>query len=137
MLLVPTFLAPSSIHGIGVFAEVAIDKGTTVYVFNPILDKMFTASEKQKLPAYAQEWVDDHAFLTSSNLWIIAADNDNYSNHSSTPNLVEVPSSEPKITLDLVAATDIPAGTELTQDYFGWNFNPKVAHLKYLNRINM
>ena len=41
MLLVPTYVAPSSIEGLGLFAAAPIAKGTTVWRFDPLLDLVF------------------------------------------------------------------------------------------------
>src|SRR3954469_1637143 len=45
MLLVKTRLGPSTIHGIGVFADEDIPRGTIVWSFNPLIDKALTDEE--------------------------------------------------------------------------------------------
>ena len=54
MLLVRTRLGPSTIHGIGVFADEDIPRGTIVWSFNPLIDKALTDEEIEGLPALAQ-----------------------------------------------------------------------------------
>jgi len=42
MLTVQTYLAPSQIHGIGLFAAENISQGTVIWKFNPNIDKVIT-----------------------------------------------------------------------------------------------
>ena len=42
MLTVQTYLAPSNIHGIGLFAAEDLPRGTVIWRFNPNIDKVIT-----------------------------------------------------------------------------------------------
>lgn len=45
MLLIPTFLAPSKIHGIGLFTSGDIKKGTIIWKFDHRVDQKFSKEE--------------------------------------------------------------------------------------------
>ena len=46
MLLVKTYLDKSLIHGVGVFADEFIKKGTLMWEFNPLIDVVLTHIER-------------------------------------------------------------------------------------------
>jgi len=57
MLLVKTKLGPSKIHGIGLFVDEFIPKGTIVWKFVPGFDLKFTKEEVEKFPGLAKDFV--------------------------------------------------------------------------------
>ena len=58
MLLVKTRLAPSTIHGIGLFADEFIPKGTEVWKFVPGFDLALSVDEVESLPEMAKAWIE-------------------------------------------------------------------------------
>ena len=54
MLVVPTYLEKSPIHGFGVFAKDPIAKGTVLWEFNPVFDIVFSEEVFEKLPPSAR-----------------------------------------------------------------------------------
>lgn len=113
MLLVPTEIRPSPIHGIGLFAKEFIAKGTIVWRFDSRIDRIYSEEELSHLPPLAQEHMDHFAFYyKAAGLWIACGDNGRFVNHSDTPNLVSGDGFD-----QTRAARDIQPGEELTDDY--------------------
>jgi uncharacterized protein len=112
MLIVPTYIGPSPIHGTGTFAAAPIAAGATMWVFQPELDLIVPDGLVAQLPAPAQEFVRTYAFR--SDYWpggfVLCFDHSRFINHSATPNT----DNRSEIT---VARRDIAAGEEITCDY--------------------
>lgn len=116
MLLVPVQLAPSPVHGLGVFAAIPIPRGTPVWRFTPGFDLDLDPSLLDTLTA-DQRAVMLHFGYIDSRLrrFILCADNTRFMNHSSSPNLAPDFSLEPH-GVD-IAVRDIAMGEELTVNY--------------------
>lgn len=109
MILVKTKIGPSPIHGNGLFADEDIPKGTIVWSFNPLVDKILSDEEIKSLPTVMQEFVDTYSFFDKGK-HVLCGDFGMFINHSDTPNL--------ESTLDdSVALRDIKKGEEITDDY--------------------
>jgi SET domain-containing protein len=123
MLLVKTYLAPSSIHGIGLFAAERIRKGTVLWRMNPLIDIEFTEAELETLAQPAREQVDKYTYtdLVRKKL-VLCGDDARFFNHDDAPNCLDYPDAEGGKT---VAARDIEAGEELTCDYASLDANHK------------
>jgi len=117
MLLVKTYISPSKIHGIGLFADEDIKKGTTTWRFNPTIDILICEKEKSELPEITQKFIEEYGSLSKlSNKFVLSADNTRFTNHSSQPNLdAKIIEGEPEAIA--VANQDIKKGEELTIDY--------------------
>lgn len=114
MLLVKTKLGISSVHGIGLFADEFIPKGTLVQKFVPGFDLVIDPGQVHKLTHHAKEQFLTYAYKDKRNgMYILCADNTRFLNHSNTPNLT---SDDPADEID-IAARDIQKGEELTVDY--------------------
>jgi len=119
MLLVPTRIGPSTIHGIGVFAVAPIAKGTAVWRFAKGLDMEFSPDIVPTLPAHVQEFFSHYGYLDRSVKRIVLCfDDARFVNHSDAPNVATDYAQDP-YGLD-VALRDIAAGEELTMDYAGF-----------------
>lgn len=116
MLLVRTHVAPSPIHGLGLFASEAIPQGTPVWRFQPGFDKAFSRAEYAALPSLAQEHLRWFSYLDGrSDALIKSGDLCCFMNHAPAPNTGAPPGVEnPEFT---VALRPIAAGEELTCDY--------------------
>ncbi len=116
MLLVPTRLAPSAIHGLGVFAVGPIARGTPVWRFAPGLDMEFAPEIVPTLPAHVQIFFAHYGYLDRSvGRVILCFDDARFVNHSETPNVAADYARDP-YGLD-VALRDIAAGEEITMNY--------------------
>jgi SET domain-containing protein len=119
MLLVPTRLAQSPIHGFGVFALAPIAKGTPVWRFAKGLDMAFGPEIVDTLPAHVQTFFSHYGYLDRNMRRIILCfDDARFVNHSDTPNVATDYAQDP-YGLD-VALRDIAVGEELTMDYAGF-----------------
>ena len=119
MLLVPTRIGPSTIHGIGVFAAEPIAKGTAVWRFAKGLDMEFSPDIVPTLPAPVQQFFSHYGYLDRNVKRIILCfDDARFVNHCDTPN-VATDYAQDSYGLD-VALRDIAAGEELTMNYGGF-----------------
>ncbi len=116
MLLVRTRVAPSPIHGLGLFAAEPIPAGTPVWRFQPGFDLAVSLAEFAGLPLPAQEHLRWFAYFDPARgAYIKSGDLCCYMNHADSPNTGSAPeSSGPVIT---VALRSIAPGEELTCDY--------------------
>jgi SET domain-containing protein len=125
MLVVPTFLDKSPIHGFGVFAKDPIKKGTVLWAFNPKFDIVFSEAEFEALPASARAELEIHLYQPEpgGDLYYESTMG-KYMNHSRDPN-VDFSNIGKGI-----ATRDIKAGEELLCDYR--HFMGDVSHIDYL-----
>lgn len=117
MMLVKTSLKPSSIHGIGLFAEQDISSGTVIWKFNEIVDKKITSNELKSLPNIAQTFLSNHSFFQDG-FYILCGDNGRFINHSETPNIGD----EEGVS---AALRDIKIGEEITDNYNNYEIEPQ------------
>ena len=125
MILVKTKIGPSKIHGIGLFADQFIAKGTLVQKFMPGFDSIIPESEIQKLSEPAREQFLKYAYKNKDGQYILCFDDTRFLNHSDNPNLISNNRTEE---ID-VAAQDIQKGEELTVNYkeFDADFDYKMS----------
>ena len=113
MLLVPTYVAPSTIEGVGVFAEAPIPAGTLIWRLDPTLDRLIPSDAVAALDPPFQRFVERYSYPYphDPSLLIVELDNGRFMNHSDAPNTVF---SDPDAGFTL---RDIAAGEELTCNY--------------------
>ena len=115
MMMVETELRPSPIHGIGAFLLEAVKEGDLIWRFDSRIDRIFSDVEIRGMPEHLQAFLNRYStFHEPSGLWVLCGDNGRHFNHSDRPNTI----SQGIAFGDDVAASDLPAGTELTTDYF-------------------
>jgi len=114
MLLVETELRPSPIHGIGVFLLEDVAEGQLIWRFDSRIDRVFGDDELEEMPEKLRHFLMIYStYQERSGLWVLCGDNGRHFNHSDKPNTISMGVAFG----DDVAATDLPAGTELTTDY--------------------
>lgn len=113
MMLVPTYVAPSAIEGVGIFAAEIIPAGTRIWELIPRLDRLIRRDEVSKLPAVHQAFVERYSYPYPHDpeQLIVELDNGRFMNHSDRPNTIF---SDPDAGYTL---RDIEAGEELTCNY--------------------
>ena len=113
MLLVETFVGPSKIEGVGVFAVQRIRKGTLIWEYRPKLDLSFTKDELDEMPLSIRSLITRYAYPHHEieGLVIIESDNGRFMNHA------DVPNTDFKPQIAAYALTDIEPGEEVTCDY--------------------
>jgi uncharacterized protein len=114
MMMVETVLKPSAIHGLGVFLVAPAPRGTLIWRFDSRIDRVYTLSEVDSLPAHVQTYLRTYCtWHEASQLFVLCGDNGRYFNHSTTPTTA---SNAISFGEDH-AARDLAAGEELTSDY--------------------
>lgn len=87
MLLVKTKLGSSKIHGIGVFADEFILRGTIMWKFVPGFDLKFTDAELARFPEVVQQTIRWYRYLSlHSGCSILCSDDARFYNCSDDPN---------------------------------------------------
>lgn len=125
MLIVPTYLEKSPIHGFGVFAKQFIPKGTKVWEFNPIFDIVFTEEQFESLPPSTREEVEIHTYQPEQGGELYYESTmGKYMNHSNQPNV------DFSDIGNGWATRDINPGEEMTCNYR--DFMADVSHIDYL-----
>lgn len=116
MILVRTRVAPSAIHGLGVFAVDALPRGTPIWRFEPGFDRKFSAAQFSALPAEARAHLRWFAYVDKETAeWVLSGDHACFMNHAPEPNTGAPCGATPPVTT--VALRDIAAGEELTCNY--------------------
>ena len=114
MLFVKVEVRPSPIQGVGIFAVEPIPAGTLVSRWTPMVDREFMDCELDWEPGL-REFVERYGWRERrSLLWRVTIDHAKFTNHSKAPNLRHV---EDAAGDSMVAARDIAAGEEITEDY--------------------
>ena len=115
MLLVPTFLAPSAIHGIGLFAAAPIAAGIPVWRHDRAFDLVVDEVAFAALGPVAQLQVQRYAYIDPVlRARILCADGARFFNHADDANCRDDPDSGGLVT---VTVRDVADGEELTWDY--------------------
>ncbi len=117
MLLIKTKIKESGIHGIGLFADQFIPKGTEIWKFTPGFDQKFTREQILSFPDLLQIYIYKYCWRSKkSKLYCFSADNGKYFNHSKNPNVLsEYRDDEEEVIT--VTIKDIEIGEEILDDY--------------------
>lgn len=110
MLLVDTYIAPSSIHGIGLFANQDIPADITVWQYSWLVIGQ-DAKELHRHDPLIQHFVKTYGWLQNGS-WYVAIDNARFINHAGPH--ANLKTDGPNF---LIAVRDIRKGEELTEDY--------------------
>jgi SET domain-containing protein len=115
MLLVPTYLAPSTIHGIGLFATVPIGSGTPVWRLDEPFDQIVDEATFARLDTVAQLQIQRYAYIDPlRRVRVLCADDARFFNHAEDANCRDEPGSGGRVTVTVRAVAE---GEELTWDY--------------------
>ena len=114
MVLVKTRVGMSGIHGLGLFADQFIPKGTKTFRYTPWFDVSYTEDEFSKMSEEAQEEIFWYAYIDKkTGNYILCADDYRFINHSAKDDRVNIESTPDEDT----ALRDIQPGEELLCDY--------------------
>ena len=122
MLTVSTYVAPSAIEGLGVFAGEYIERGQLMWSLNPKFDIFIHASEIEGIPPHLQRFhrsLQLSASGDAEDVVFVDSDNGRFMNHSLSPN------TDFRIFDKGYALVDIAQGDELTCNYH--EFDPTFA----------
>lgn len=108
----------SKIHGIGIFADQEIKKGTLIFTAEQILDVNITQRQFDSLSIAEQKEVKYWGFFDkTSQKWHVDFDHIHFINHSYLANTTQDFSHSETY---LVATRDIKCGEELSQNYLSF-----------------
>ena len=113
MLLVPTYVAPSRLEGVGVFAGEAVRSGTLIWKLDPGFDRLVPKESVPRLEPAVRAFIERYAYplMADPSLLVVELDNGRFMNHSPTPNTrFDDPDAG-------YAITDIVADEEILCDY--------------------
>lgn len=121
MMIVPTYVGPSAIEGVGIFAAAPIKSGAAIWQLSEGLDLLLSEAELAKLPALQREFIERYGYphMTRPGLTVLEFDNGRFMNHDPRPN---TDFTSPDIGW---AIRDIAEGEEITCDY--GEFDPSFA----------
>jgi hypothetical protein len=118
VMTVRTYVAPSRIEGVGVFAGEPVAKGTVVWRFLPPIDQAYSAADIAAMPPLQQEFLSRYAYWDREvGAFVLCGDHGRFMNHSADPNVEGFyPDGPDRPGVD-IARRDIAKGEELTCDY--------------------
>ena len=113
MLTVSSYVAPSAIDGLGVFAGEYIERGSLMWSLNPKFDIFISREEIEGYAPHLQNFISRYSYphLEIPGFVIVDCDNGRFMNHSLTPN------TDFRIFDKGYALVDIAQGDELTCNY--------------------
>jgi len=131
--MIKTKLGYSKTHGIGLFADQVIPKGTITWRFMPGLDCLVPEDILLQLSEPARAIFLNYCYLDKyTKHFILCFDDERFINHSEDPNIIQS-QVESEIEGIEIAARDIQEGEELFCDYYSFDFD---AHRK-LNKLDI
>jgi uncharacterized protein len=139
MLMVRTKLGPSQIHGVGLFADQFIPKGTMTWRFVPGFDLRIDPDDLLRLSEPARKLFWNYAYVDKFNShYILCFDDERFINHSENPNVIQKKHKGEVEGIE-IAACDIMPGEELTVNYFDFdreaeNKLKRIGVYEYLNK---
>jgi uncharacterized protein len=112
MLLVRTQIGLSDVHGIGLFANQFIAKGTITWQYHPDFDTAYKEGDMLRMSDAAREQFLKYAYYDKDlEMYILCSDDQRFINHDSEyPNIISTPRQD-------VAAHDILPNEELLCNY--------------------
>ncbi len=121
MLTVSSYVAPSAIDGLGVFAGEFIPGGSLLWNLNPKFDIFIYQGETEGLPPHVQDFITRYSYphLEMPGVLVVDSDNGRFMNHSLEPN------TDFRVFDKGYALADIAQGEELTCNYY--EFDPRFA----------
>ncbi len=112
MLLIKTKIGNSGIHGIGLFANQFVPKGTVTWKYHPLFDTAFSEDEIIEMSDPAKKIFFHYAYFDKDlNKYVLCFDDQRFINHSLKGLNIHSTVRED------IAARDIHPGEELLCDY--------------------
>ena len=118
MMMIKTFVAPSEIQGLGVFAAEFVPEGGELWVLNPKFDILIHPGEIDHLLPHMLDYVRRYSYphLEMAGVRVLDCDDGKFMNHSEQPN------TDFRVFDRGYALTDIAVGEEITCNYY--EFDP-------------
>ncbi len=114
MMLVPTYVAPSAIEGVGVFAAEDIPAGALIWRLDQSFDRLIPQKDLDAAPEHFREFIERYTypFPDDPSLVVLEVDNGRFMNHDMLS-----PNTDFSVPTRGVARRDIAQGEELTCNY--------------------
>lgn len=120
-MIIKNYVAPSDIHGVGVFAGEDITKGTCIYEFVEGVDVVMTRDQAAAYGAEFARFMRIFAYVDPADrTMVISIDNSRFMNHADQPNTAW----DERYGW---ATRNIEKDHEITCDYFAFWFEPPFA----------
>lgn len=113
MMLIKSYVAPSGIHGNGLFAAEDIKSGAKIWEFMDGLEVLIEAASLATLPEAVRDYLECYSYphYFDKNMLVLDGDHGRFMNHN------ELPNTDFKSPASGYAMRDIAAGEELTCNY--------------------
>jgi len=111
MLRVPTFVAPSPISGVGLFAATDLPAGTVIWEYTEGVDWRISAEEFALFPEPYRSRLRHYVYEEDDGAFVLCGDNAKFMNHAEAPNCDDPEGAY------TVTNRHVRAGEELTCDY--------------------
>ena len=111
MLCVPTYVAPSRIAGVGLFASQNLAAGQVIWRFTEGVDWRLDADALARFPEPYRSMLRHYLYRDESGMYVLCGDNAKFMNHQDDPNC------DDSGDVCTVTRRAVVAGEELTCDY--------------------
>ena len=125
MLCVPTYVAPSPIAGMGLFAAAFVPAGQVIWTFTEGVDWRIDPKDVEAFPEPYRTWLGHYMFQEDSGSFVLCGDNAKFMNHHRSPNCSDA---DPRFTITL---RDIRVDEELTCNYLELDLMSRTAGLDF------
>jgi len=125
MLCVPTYVAPSPIAGVGLFAATDLPAGTVIWEFTEGVDWRISPAEFAAFPEPYRSRLRHYVYEDDSGVFVLCGDNGKFMNHHDTPNCDD-PEGAYTVTNRFVRA-----GEELTCDYRSFDRESRIKGMSF------
>lgn len=113
MMIVPTYVGPSDIEGVGIFAAAPIKAGDTIWLLEERFDLLIAVGDLTGLADVQRTFIERYGYphMTRPGIVVLEFDNGRFMNHSDCPN-TDFRNAE-----IAYATCDIAEGEEITCNY--------------------
>lgn len=125
MLYIPTFVAPSPVAGLGLFAAAPVPAGTCIWAFTEGVDWRLTDEELRRFPEPYRTRLRHYLYLDEDDAWVLCGDNARFMNHHTEPNCSDANN---RYTMTL---RNVEPGEELTCDYMEFDLESQALGLPW------
>ena len=125
LLHVPTYVAPSEIAGVRLFAATELPAGTVVWEFDERVDWAIPPEDVARFPEPYRSRMRRYLYLDENGLYILCGDAAKFMNHSADPNC------DDSDALHTVTRRAVRADEELTCDYAQFDAESRAGGLEF------
>lgn len=88
MMIVPNYVGPSAIEGVGIFAAAPIRAGQAIWILEEKFDLLLSAEDVASLDPLQREFIERYGYrhMTKPGMTVLEFDNGRFMNHNDRPN---------------------------------------------------